>query len=135
VISTDVECGSKLTDFSCENRDAMRNTIYASHGKVFVKKRWKAFFHDRSWYKPDATFSEAAVTPLQIENISQLKQGCHHVTIPSQEERLIKEWINADARLAKQLPASTQDAVDGQLWDVRTYADFSADQKASEETF
>ncbi len=90
--------------FSCDDRDVMRNTIYARHGKVFAKKRWKELFHGFAWYSPNATFKDREITAQESANVAELKKDCKKDVIPVAEVTAIKQWLTASEALAATLP-------------------------------
>ncbi len=51
----------------------MRNEIHARHGYVFRSTRWRAHFQATDWYRPGATGSPVAPTPLEQANIALIQ--------------------------------------------------------------
>ncbi len=98
--------------FSCDDRDVMRNTIYARHGKVFAKKRWKELFHGFAWYSPNATFKDSEITAQESNNVAELKKDCKKEVIPAAEVTAIKQWLTAGEDLAAKLPLVTDSVGD-----------------------
>lgn len=55
-----------------EDARKLRLEIYARHGKVF-KDRWlQKYFESFSWYKPDATYKDAALSPVEQRNVAAI---------------------------------------------------------------
>jgi len=51
---------------------ALRNEIYARHGKIF-KHRWlKSYFSSLPWYHPDPKFSESELNSIERHNVAVL---------------------------------------------------------------
>jgi hypothetical protein len=48
-----------ISGISYEQLDVMRNEIFAEHGLIFKSEKWKNYFEEKSWYKP------------QYENVDQ----------------------------------------------------------------
>jgi hypothetical protein len=57
----------------CKQLDYMRNCIYAAHGMVFKKKRWKGFA-TKPWYDAQAEFDPKTIGELERANVHELNQ-------------------------------------------------------------
>ncbi|HEY6231478.1 MAG TPA: YARHG domain-containing protein [Pyrinomonadaceae bacterium] len=56
-----------------EDAAKMRQEIYARRGKVFTKEPWfQTYFESFAWYKPNPTFTDAQLTPLEKRNIATI---------------------------------------------------------------
>lgn len=65
----------KLTTDDLSYRSAweltlMRNEIFARHGREFKDALLREYFASRPWYYPNPRFSEAALTPLEKQNVT-----------------------------------------------------------------
>lgn len=49
---------SDVSILTKENLTLARNEIYARHGFVFKAERFKSYFTNKSWYKPDPNFKD-----------------------------------------------------------------------------
>jgi hypothetical protein len=57
----------------CSKMDYVRNCVYAAHGLVYKKKRWKKVFEAKPWYQPNPTvLAKSALGPLELANIREL---------------------------------------------------------------
>lgn len=50
----------------------MRQEIYARHGKVFKEAWLQNYFSSFDWYKPDPTFTEAALSEVERKNVATI---------------------------------------------------------------
>jgi len=57
----------------CKKLDYMRNCIYAAHGMMFKKKRWK-IFAAKPWYEAQAGFDPKTIGELERANVHELNQ-------------------------------------------------------------
>jgi hypothetical protein len=104
------ECGGMTTKDlgyeDCKSLDYARNCIYAAHGLVFKKKKWKVFA-TKPWYEARPEFKAKAISPLEVANVSELnKRGkaCKAgVNISGADFERLKQW--AAATNAGKLPA------------------------------
>jgi hypothetical protein len=55
-----------------EDASQMRQEIYARHGKVFKEPWLQKYFSSFDWYKADPNFSEAALSPVEKQNIATI---------------------------------------------------------------
>lgn len=55
-----------------EDASQMRHEIYARHGKVFKEAWLQKYFSSFDWYKPDANFTDAALTEVEKRNIATI---------------------------------------------------------------
>jgi len=46
----------------------LRNEIYARHGYVFSREKYKTYFAKKSWYKPNENFDESMFNSVEKEN-------------------------------------------------------------------
>src|SRR6185436_10517947 len=71
------ECGGMTTKDlgyqDCKSLDYARNCIYAAHGLVYKKKKWKVF-STKPWYEPRPEFQAKSISPLEIANVSELNK-------------------------------------------------------------
>jgi len=56
-----------------EDASQMRQEIYARHGKVFKEPYLQKYFASFDWYKANPTFTDAALTPLERQNIATIQ--------------------------------------------------------------
>ena len=47
---------SELSQYSKEELSYIRNEIYARHGYIFKDDKYRPYFENKSWYKPDTSF-------------------------------------------------------------------------------
>lgn len=95
------ECGGMETKDlgyeDCKSLDYARNCIYAAHGLVFKKKKWKVF-QAKPWYEPRPEF-KSEISPLELANVSELnKRGkaCKKgVNISGADFERLKKWVAA----------------------------------------
>lgn len=57
----------------CKKLDYMRNCIYAAHGMVFKKQRWKVYA-TKPWYDAHAEFDPKTIGELERANVHELNQ-------------------------------------------------------------
>ena len=68
------ECSERqLTEDDLSTRSAweltmMRNEIFARRGRPFQDAYLKEYFATRGWYRPDKSYSDARLTPLEKRN-------------------------------------------------------------------
>jgi hypothetical protein len=56
-----------------EDASQMRQEIYARHGKVFKEPYLQKYFASFDWYKANPTFTDAALTPIERQNIATIQ--------------------------------------------------------------
>lgn len=61
-----------LPSYGCHELGLLRNAAYARHGRVFEKPEYREFFLRKSWYRPDAAFSDARLTYEDRANIRRI---------------------------------------------------------------
>lgn len=59
---------SDLRGLSKWQLDVLRNEIYAAHGRRFDRADLQQYFERKTWYTPDAGFSEARLSSLEKRN-------------------------------------------------------------------
>jgi hypothetical protein len=66
----------------CKQMDYVRNCVYAAHGLVYKKKRWKTRFEAKPWYEANpAVEAKTALGSVELANIHELHQrakACKH---------------------------------------------------------
>jgi len=71
------ECGGMETKDlgydDCKKLDYMRNCIYAAHGLVFKKKKWKVFA-GKPWYEAHPGYDAKTIGDLERANVHELNQ-------------------------------------------------------------
>ena len=93
-------CAGKATTdpgfTDCKQLDYMRNCIYAAHGLVFKKTKWKVF-RGKPWYEPHAEFRAKQISALERANVHELyergkrcKKGLH---ISGGDYDRLKAWF------------------------------------------
>lgn len=95
------ECGGMETKDlgyeDCKSLDYARNCIYAAHGLVFKKKKWKVFA-TKPWYEARPEF-KTEISPLELANVSELnKRGkaCKKgINISGADFERLKAWAAA----------------------------------------
>ncbi|MEO8666198.1 MAG: YARHG domain-containing protein [Ignavibacteria bacterium] len=70
---------TKLTTADLENKTdwelrLMRNEVYARHGYIFKLPELRDYFLIQSWYVPQSEDVNDLLTPLEKENIEQIKR-------------------------------------------------------------
>jgi hypothetical protein len=97
------ECGGMVTKElgyeDCKSLDYARNCIYAAHGLVYKKKKWKGVFSTKPWYEARPEFKAKSISPLEIANVSELnKRGkaCKvGINISGADFERLKQWVAA----------------------------------------
>lgn len=69
-ISTRAITQALLQGLFLEDVRKMRDEIYARHGKMFKDQWTQKYFASFDWYKPDANFNEASLTPVEKQNVA-----------------------------------------------------------------
>ncbi len=54
--------------------DYLVNEVYASHGYIFQKEKWKTYYAAKKWYQPRATEVESLLTPIERANIDFVRK-------------------------------------------------------------
>jgi hypothetical protein len=86
--------------------DYARNCIYAAHGLVYKKKKWKQVFEAKPWYEPhpDAN-AKTMLSAIELANVHELhgrsKSLKHNVALSTADAARLKAWL---AVLPKQPP-------------------------------
>jgi hypothetical protein len=95
------ECaGMKTPDLGytdCKTLDYARNCIYAAHGVVFKKKKWKQF-EKKPWYEPHAELDvKTVLTPFELTNVHELNsrgKACKkNLAISGADYDRVKAWL------------------------------------------
>lgn len=83
----------------CKQLDYMRMCIYAAHGTVDKKGKYKKKFGDKPWYEPHPEFEPKTISELERANVHELyergkacKKGLH---ISGADYDRIKAWFAA----------------------------------------
>ncbi len=63
---------SLLDNLFLEDARKLRNEIYARHGKVFKDKWLQKYFASFDWYKADAKYTDAALSPVERQNVAAI---------------------------------------------------------------
>lgn len=63
---------SFILKLTVDERDILRNEIFASHGHRFVTPKWKAYFSLQPWYQPTGTVGLNQLSLIEIENINRI---------------------------------------------------------------
>jgi hypothetical protein len=96
------ECGGMQTKelgFSdCKQLDYVRNCIYAAHGVVYKKKKWKQLFEKKPWYEPSAEASaKTALVGVELANVHELNtrgKACKKgLSISSADIARVNAWL------------------------------------------
>jgi len=65
---------SLLEGLSADDARRLRNEVYARHGRVFGDPWLQGYFQSQPWYKPDAHFREASLSPIERANVAVIKR-------------------------------------------------------------
>ena len=67
---------SDVSIITKENLTLARNEIYARHGFVFKDERFKSYFTNKSWYKPNPNFkdSDEKLNNVEIYNVELISK-------------------------------------------------------------
>jgi YARHG domain len=106
------ECGGMETKdlgfTDCKKLDYMRNCIYAAHGMVYKRNRWKGLT-SKPWYDAHADFKADAISALERSNVHELHQrgkACKKgITISGADYERIKKWFAALPKTPAEMPA------------------------------
>lgn len=94
------DCGASwpYRDDHCDGYDDQVNCIYAAHGNVFEKPRWRERFGAARWYRPRADFDDAALSATERASVRALRargRACRHPPAVSAAEReLVTAWFD-----------------------------------------
>jgi hypothetical protein len=66
------DCDGKFENLTCDAADDVRNTIFASAGHPFKKKKWQERFGQHAWYRPDPAYDDKNLSAVAMRNISVL---------------------------------------------------------------
>ena len=58
-----------------EDLRVLRNEIYARRGRVFKDEALQKYFESQAWYKADPEFKDDGLAPMEIKNLSVIKQA------------------------------------------------------------
>lgn len=64
----------QINSLSKEELAFARNEIYARHGYVFKKEKFKTYFENKPWYKANTKFSDAEFNDVELYNIQLIKK-------------------------------------------------------------
>lgn len=65
---------SELSGYSLETLGYIRNEIYARHGYVFQKDKYKEYFGSKSWYVPNYSFNSNDLNSIEKYNVQLIKE-------------------------------------------------------------
>ncbi|MCW5803791.1 MAG: YARHG domain-containing protein [Deltaproteobacteria bacterium] len=92
---------------NCDQLDYTRNCIYAAHGLVFKKKKWKVF-EKKAWYEPVAAF-KSEISDLERKNVHELltrgkacKKGLH---VSGADFERLTAWFGALPKKPRDIPS------------------------------
>ena len=66
----------EIKRLSVEDRDILRNEIFADHGYKFKTEKWINYFENKDWYHPRFDNVDNLLTAIEkanIDNISKYK--------------------------------------------------------------
>jgi len=118
--------GMKTADLGfedCKQLDYNRTCIYAAHGLVWKKGRWKGAFANKPWYDPNpAIDAKTVLSSLERANVHELyerSKACHkNLKISGADYDRIKAWFGV---LPKQPPMPPVVFVDGTAADAKAF--------------
>jgi len=64
---------SELEGFSSNTLALIRNEIYARHGYVFQKQKYRDYFGSKLWYYPDPDFDGSGLNSIETYNVELIK--------------------------------------------------------------
>ena len=84
----------------CSGLDYVRNCIYAAHGLVYTKKKWKGVFANKAWYAPDsAVAAKTVLGDVERANVHELNErgkACKKgFQISGADYDRVKAWFGA----------------------------------------
>lgn len=65
---------SELDSMTSEQLATVRNEIFATYGHEFKTKKWKAYFEQKSWYKPTKKDVSDQLNPIEKKNVELIKR-------------------------------------------------------------
>jgi len=106
------ECGGMQTKdlgfTDCRKLDYMRNCIYAAHGNVYKKNRWKVLT-SKPWYDANPAFKPDAISELERGNVHELHQrgkACKKgLSVSGADYERLKKWFAALPKQPAEMPA------------------------------
>ncbi len=63
----------ELIGYSSDTLALMRNEIYARHGYVFQKEKYRSYFGSKSWYSPNPSFNGNGLSATEKYNVDLIK--------------------------------------------------------------
>jgi hypothetical protein len=85
----------------CKQLDYVRNCVYAAHGLVYKKKKWKKVFEAKPWYEPhaDVDAKKIAMSDVEHANVHELYErgkACKKgLSISGADYERIRKWFAA----------------------------------------
>ena len=65
---------SELSGYSSDELAYIRNEIFARHGYIFEKSKYRNYFSSKSWYEPDSSFNyEYDLNKIEKANVDLIK--------------------------------------------------------------
>jgi len=125
------ECGGMQTKelgfADCKQLDYVRNCIYAAHGVVYKKKKWKQLFEKKPWYEPNADASAKTILAgVELANVHELNtrgKACKKgVSISSSDVERVNAWLAGwkHAKLPKVLFEDDKSLTEDEFRDAMT---------------
>jgi hypothetical protein len=71
-LSTTPVTKALLEGMFLEDARKLRHEIYARHGRVFKDKWLQSYFKSFDWYKPNPNYTDAALTPVERQNVAAI---------------------------------------------------------------
>jgi YARHG domain len=103
--------GMKAPDLgfeNCKEINYTRNCIYAAHGLVSKKRKWRVFTA-KPWYEPNPAFASKMISAVERETVRELynrgKACARSMRITGTDYKLLEKWF-ADARKGTIAPAT-----------------------------
>jgi hypothetical protein len=87
-----------------ENADdvaLLRGVVFGKHGRIFKERSIQDYLEKQSWYKPNKTFSNRMLKPLERANLDliRLTEAAKHPFIEPGDMRIWKDKLIADDNL------------------------------------
>jgi hypothetical protein len=57
-----------------EDLKRLRNEVFARHGRTFKDADLRGYFSSFPWYKPDPSYKEAALSPIELANVEVIRR-------------------------------------------------------------
>lgn len=57
-----------------EDLRRLRNEVYARHGRTFKDADLREYFTSFPWYKPDPSYKDAALSPIELANVDVIRR-------------------------------------------------------------